>query len=79
MDTHTYHTTNKKCPRCNTYFNCLHDDISNCHCAGVALDAQQLLFIKQNYAGCLCNTCLQTIKNNFYTFGINPMFKNTNF
>ncbi|MDR1729082.1 MAG: cysteine-rich CWC family protein [Prevotellaceae bacterium] len=69
---------NKICPSCNSLFDCRHDDIANCHCAGVALDAQQLAFIRENYAGCLCNTCLQAIKNNFYTFEVNPVYRKKN-
>ena len=66
---------NKRCPRCNTSFECRHNDIANCHCAGIGLDAQQRAFIKQNYADCLCNSCLQIIKNDFYTIGINPLYR----
>lgn len=65
----------KVCPRCGAAFNCQHDTIASCHCASVGLDTLQREFLKENYPDCLCHDCLMTVKNNFYTCKINPLFE----
>ncbi len=37
----------KVCPRCGAAFECRHDNIRLCHCAGVKLDAFQYAYIKK--------------------------------
>lgn len=64
----------KICPRCNASFECRHDNLKDCWCVDVSLDEQQLEYIGNNYADCLCHSCLQDIKDSFYTDGINPKF-----
>jgi hypothetical protein len=61
----------KICERCGTPFKCYHDDVLNCHCALIALDAQQREYIGQNYDDCLCHACLQEIKIGFYALDVN--------
>jgi hypothetical protein len=39
------------------------------------LDANQLEYIKQNYADCLCHSCLLEVKNHFYAIDVNPYLK----
>jgi len=52
----------KLCPRCGNSFDCLHNEIANCHCVSIVLTENQREFIKQNYSDCLCNKCLLEIK-----------------
>ena len=65
----------KTCPRCDAVFECNNHNIADCQCIYIPLDARQLKYIGDNYTDCLCNSCLQDIKDCFYTFGINPNFK----
>ena len=32
-------------------------------------------FIAENYDGCLCSECLHTIKDSFYLYGTNPIYR----
>ena len=63
----------KKCPRCNNLFECLHDNMKNCWCAAIVLDSQQLKYVADHYTDCLCNSCLQEIKKGFCNIALNPM------
>jgi hypothetical protein len=40
----------------------------------IPLDAAQLEFIEQNYNGCLCHDCLETVADGFYAMSVNPKF-----
>jgi hypothetical protein len=40
---------------------CLADDIRNCQCSSVSLDATQRQQLAQRYTGCLCNACLMKV------------------
>jgi len=68
----------KTCPRCSTIFECNNHNIADCHCIYISLDARQLEYIGDNYPDCLCNSCLQDVKDGFYSFGINPLFASNN-
>jgi uncharacterized protein YjdB len=57
---------NKICPRCKAEFECRHDNLMECSCITVTLDAQQLRFIGENYEDCLCLSCLRDVKEGFY-------------
>jgi hypothetical protein len=65
----------KICERCGKYFDCSHNDVSNCLCASIELDAQQLEYIEQNYSDCLCHACLMEIKSGFYAVEVNPKYR----
>ena len=64
----------KTCPRCNAAFECRHTNLIDCHCVTITLDTLQLEYVGNNYTDCLCHSCLQDIKDSFYTNGINPKF-----
>ncbi len=65
----------KVCPRCGAALNCLHNAILSCHCVSVELDSLQKSYLEQNYSDCLCHTCLEQIRDNFYACAVNPRFK----
>ncbi len=65
----------KVCPRCSKTFQCMHDDIANCHCAGIELDSMQRHYLKENYHSCLCHSCLLEVKEFFYACDVNPEIK----
>ncbi|MES2726098.1 MAG: diphthine--ammonia ligase [Bacteroidota bacterium] len=54
-------TQYKKCPHCFTYFKCRVDDISQCQCSTVKLNANQLNHIANKYTDCLCANCMQLL------------------
>ncbi|MES2380343.1 MAG: diphthine--ammonia ligase [Bacteroidota bacterium] len=54
-------TQYKKCPHCFTYFKCKVDDISQCQCSTVKLNANQLNYIASKYTDCLCANCMQQL------------------
>lgn len=51
----------KICPRCKASFECRHDNLMECHCINVRLDARQLKYLADNFDDCLCNSCLKDI------------------
>lgn len=51
----------KVCPRCGATFECMHDDILQCHCASVRLEPEQRAYLETVYADCLCNACLKLV------------------
>ena len=62
----------KICPRCKTLFDCKFDNLADCHCVNVDLDARQLEYIADHYGDCLCHSCLQDVKDGFYANSVNP-------
>ena len=48
----------KVCPRCGATFECMHNDILQCHCASVRLSPEQHAYLKETYPDCLCHVCL---------------------
>lgn len=65
----------KKCPRCGVSFVCQPDNIIDCQCAAVKLDNFQRAYVKMHYTECLCKSCLEEIKINFYVSEVNPCYK----
>ncbi len=51
----------KKCPQCGAIFVCYSDTTTRCWCMDIVLSAEQLEYIANNYAGCLCSQCLTTM------------------
>jgi hypothetical protein len=43
-------------------------DITNCHCYGVSLNAEERAFIEERYNDCLCNGCLLELKQRYVLF-----------
>jgi len=61
----------KQCPRCGKIFNCLHDeDPMHCQCTKVKLTMAASLFIRHNFADCLCGTCLREINDNHHPYAL---------
>ncbi len=53
---------NKICEACGAQFTCLANDIANCFCNKMSLSKQTLQQIKNKYAKCLCENCLQNLE-----------------
>ncbi len=51
----------KTCEKCKTEFECLADDIKNCHCNTVQLKPEEILILGE-FKDCLCNNCLKAAK-----------------
>lgn len=64
----------KTCPRCAALFDCREDYVQSCSCSKVKLNAGVYEYIKENYGGCLCNTCLEATNTYFFAFSINPKY-----
>ena len=58
----------KKCPRCNTAFECKAGDILKCQCYGIEISAAEEAFIKLTYSDCLCKNCLLQLKQRYSLF-----------
>lgn len=48
----------KNCPRCGATFECRHNDIVHCQCAGISFTPKQREQLKRTYTDCLCRKCL---------------------
>lgn len=48
----------KECPACGTRFECKAGSISNCQCYEVRLTSEQMQYLSERYADCLCVACL---------------------
>ncbi len=55
----------KQCPKCKTDFFCNQQEIQNCSCGNLYLEAETLDFLENNFEGCLCNSCLVKINDVF--------------
>ena len=51
----------KTCPACQTTFECHVDNIFQCQCYDVPLNAYQKEQIERQYNDCLCASCLNNI------------------
>ena len=58
----------KKCPRCNTPFECRVGDITHCQCYGITLTDEEKSFIEERYPDCLCRNCLVELKQRYTLF-----------
>lgn len=50
------------CERCNKSFTCKANDIAECDCKKIQLTQIEIDYIAKHFKTCLCNSCLQTIK-----------------
>jgi hypothetical protein len=50
--------TVKSCAKCGTAFECLHN--ADCWCMNITLTQENLNFLKENFADCLCPSCLDS-------------------
>ncbi|HEX7844425.1 MAG TPA: cysteine-rich CWC family protein [Chitinophagaceae bacterium] len=58
----------KKCPRCNSPFECKPGNITQCQCYGLKISDEEKAFIEQRYEDCLCRNCLLQLKNQVELF-----------
>lgn len=52
----------KTCPKCGNQFECRHD--ASCWCVKITLSDVVKEELKNNYADCLCKTCLTEFEGN---------------
>jgi len=52
----------KKCPRCQSSFECKVGDVTHCQCYGIAMNAEERAFLEERYGDCLCRNCLLELK-----------------
>ena len=64
----------KVCPRCGATFECMHDNISQCHCASVQLTSDQRIYLKENFSDCICPHCLDEVSHSFSNSKIYPLY-----
>ena len=57
------------CPKCKQLFICNAQNIINCHCYLISLSEAEQHFISEKFKGCLCNTCLVQLKEEFLNKG----------
>lgn len=53
----------KPCPRCGVAVTCRVSNIAECQCSTVQLSGTQRQAIAEQYAGCLCATCLVALRD----------------
>lgn len=58
----------KKCPRCNTAFECKVGNITTCQCYGISFTEEERGMIGEKYQDCLCRNCLLELKNRYIMF-----------
>lgn len=61
---YTKHET-KKCPRCESSFECKSGSILLCQCQTVILNAEQIEYMQTQYDDCLCSRCLLEVRSEF--------------
>lgn len=52
----------KKCPRCESPFECKVGDVTHCQCYGIAMTAEERTYLEARYGDCLCRNCLLELK-----------------
>ncbi|QQL51352.1 cysteine-rich CWC family protein [Mucilaginibacter ginkgonis] len=54
-----------RCDRCGSAFECKANSYTKCECTKVQLTINETQYISESYDGCLCNSCLVTLRNEF--------------
>lgn len=58
----------KYCPRCGRPFACKPGDITHCQCYAIQLSGEERAFIEERFQDCLCQNCLQELKQHYIFF-----------
>ncbi|MEO6251727.1 MAG: cysteine-rich CWC family protein [Ferruginibacter sp.] len=58
----------KRCPRCNTAFECKAGSIALCQCSAIQLSVEESAFIQAKYEDCLCINCLHELQKKYPRF-----------
>jgi len=53
------------CPSCKTAFECRVGTILRCQCQDVPLTEDERQYVAERFSGCLCASCLQTMKSSY--------------
>ena len=59
------HHENKKCPRCNTAFECKVGNVLECQCSEIKLSYEERVYVESLYTDCLCIHCLRIIQQQY--------------
>lgn len=51
----------KRCPRCGSELECLHNQPEQCWCSTVSLTPELREYLASNFEGCLCRSCLEEL------------------
>ena len=51
----------KKCPECQSDFECNKNDIRNCDCFDIKINKKPIAYLNANFTDCLCTKCLEKI------------------
>ncbi|HEY9005004.1 MAG TPA: cysteine-rich CWC family protein [Ohtaekwangia sp.] len=55
----------KKCPRCQTGFECKVGSITLCQCSTVSLREDERQYLRDNYSDCLCAACMVALQKEY--------------
>lgn len=58
---------NADCVRCGIRITCLPNDINHCDCNKVNLTSEEYRYINSLYQNCVCNSCLEELKNEYHS------------
>ncbi|MBU0697090.1 MAG: cysteine-rich CWC family protein [Bacteroidetes bacterium] len=53
------------CERCKTKIECKANNYTQCQCAKVQLNLNELQYISENHEGCLCANCLNELATEY--------------
>lgn len=54
-----------RCERCGKSIECKANAYTKCQCSTVQLNLNEVQYISENYEGCLCAACLESLKMEF--------------
>jgi len=55
----------KRCPRCNSAFQCKVGSINLCQCTTVELNEMERDYVSKKYDDCLCASCLLIMQKEY--------------
>ncbi|HEY9045495.1 MAG TPA: cysteine-rich CWC family protein [Ohtaekwangia sp.] len=55
----------KKCPRCQTAFECKVGSITLCQCSTVTLREDERNYMRENFTDCLCAACMVAMQKEY--------------
>jgi Cysteine-rich CWC len=58
----------KRCPRCNTAFECKAGTIMQCQCSAIQLSLEERVYVESKFEDCLCINCLHALQKEYVLF-----------
>jgi hypothetical protein len=65
----------KRCPRCNTAFECKVGSVNLCQCSTVKLSDAERSYLRENFSDCLCADCMRQLRSEFHFKTLNEKLK----